>query len=170
MLHGLALLTLMRWEPQRAALQTRSSTGAPLIVRLIMPDVKQPLSGSDPPHARISAEGQSRKMRAAPQSSATPPAVAVANGASIERGHRDIDWQADLQSIGNNMSQERRVRRPGWPVAQAPQPASPVQRETLASEISTTARPDCRNAHAQMGQLAIPMLAVDAVKRSGCRW
>ncbi|WP_102817193.1 hypothetical protein [Burkholderia ubonensis] len=41
---------------------------------------------------------------------------------------------------------------------------------TLARGMSEARRADCRNAYAGMGLLAIPALAIDAVRDAGCKW
>ncbi|KVU03526.1 hypothetical protein WK62_16570 [Burkholderia ubonensis] len=41
---------------------------------------------------------------------------------------------------------------------------------TLARAMSEARRADCRNAYAGMGLLAIPALAIDAVRDAGCKW
>jgi hypothetical protein len=176
LLHGLVLLfllTLVRREPPLAAVsQTQSE---PLVVRLIAlpPDAQAvPGDGSERAHKHALAQEPSRGTRAVRRDRASlPQAPAVTSNTAIEREQQNVDWQADLRSIGENtLSQGAGARRPGWPSARAAEPASETQSDKLGREVSEAARRDCRNAHAHLGLLAIPMLAADAIHPSGCKW
>ncbi|SMG00505.1 hypothetical protein [Burkholderia singularis] len=52
----------------------------------------------------------------------------------------------------------------------APAPRNDTAASRLTHQISEAARADCRRAHAQMGLLAIPALALDALRDTGCKW
>ena len=97
---------------------------------------------------------------------ATPVDDAQAN----YTGKQDLDWQADLGSI----TAHRSIRYGNAPqIAAASSEGSSPRRETAATltrEVSKAARNDCRNAYSHMGLLAIPMLAIDAMNHSGCKW
>lgn len=49
-----------------------------------------------------------------------------------------------------------------------PRPAE--TRSKLARDIEKAGKEDCREAYAGMGLLAVPMLAVDALRTKGCKW
>jgi hypothetical protein len=50
-------------------------------------------------------------------------------------------------------------------------PPPPVERKSkLAEAIDKAQKPDCRDAYAAMGLLAVPALVVSAVGNGGCRW
>ncbi len=52
-----------------------------------------------------------------------------------------------------------------------PTPPDTVKRkQTLAEAIAKAAKPDCRNAYAELGLLAIPPLVASTVGNGGCRW
>jgi hypothetical protein len=46
----------------------------------------------------------------------------------------------------------------------------PPDTDKLGREIEKAAKADCRNAHAGAGLLAVVPLAVDAVRKDGCKW
>lgn len=86
---------------------------------------------------------------------------------------RPIDWQRDL----SNVSEPRRfqytspaARTAAAAGSSAQQPASAPSESPLEKEASRAAKTDCRANYAEMGLLAIPMLARDALSQSGCRW
>lgn len=49
-------------------------------------------------------------------------------------------------------------------------PPPPERKSTLAEKIEKSAKPDCRNAYAAMGPLAVLPLLGDALRDGGCRW
>ena len=50
-------------------------------------------------------------------------------------------------------------------------PHPPERKSKLAEDIEKSAKPDCRNAYANMGLLGVLPLAADAVKANpGCKW
>ena len=49
-------------------------------------------------------------------------------------------------------------------------PPPPEKESKLARDIQKAAQPDCRDAYAAMGLLAIPFLLKDTVTDTGCRW
>ncbi|KWB46163.1 hypothetical protein WL35_12040 [Burkholderia ubonensis] len=87
-----------------------------------------------------------------------------------------VDWRGDLDAIGA----PRTVRRSPAAATISGLGASSgmstgVSRRatthaTLARGMSEARRADCRNAYAGMGLLAIPALAIDAVRDAGCKW
>jgi hypothetical protein len=48
-------------------------------------------------------------------------------------------------------------------------PLAPPESE-FERRTARAAKTDCRGKHAEMGLLAVPMLAYDAMSGSGCRW
>ncbi|KVU22657.1 hypothetical protein WK65_17760 [Burkholderia ubonensis] len=87
-----------------------------------------------------------------------------------------VDWRGDLDAIGV----PRTVGRSPAAATISGLGASSgmgtgVSRRattdaTLARGMSEARRADCRNAYAGMGLLAIPALAIDAVRDAGCKW
>ncbi|OJB50551.1 hypothetical protein BGV60_16045 [Burkholderia ubonensis] len=87
-----------------------------------------------------------------------------------------VDWRGDLDAIGA----PRTVGRSPAAATISGLGASSgmgtgVSRRattdaTLARGMSEARRADCRNAYAGMGLLAIPALAIDAVRDAGCKW
>ena len=49
-------------------------------------------------------------------------------------------------------------------------PPPPERKTPLAEGIEKAAKPDCRQAYAGMGLLAVVPLAADAARNGGCRW
>jgi hypothetical protein len=49
-------------------------------------------------------------------------------------------------------------------------PPAPEPESKLARDIQKAAKPDCRDAYAGLGLLAVPLLLADAVTDKGCRW
>ncbi|MBL0150085.1 MAG: hypothetical protein IPP87_15820 [Ideonella sp.] len=49
-------------------------------------------------------------------------------------------------------------------------PRPPETKSKLTEGIEKAAKPDCRNAYAGLGLLAVLPLAVDAVRDKGCKW
>ncbi|WP_175003994.1 hypothetical protein [Burkholderia lata] len=95
-------------------------------------------------------------------------ALAVGNAGVGKSLGESIDWQNDLLSIDTHRS-----ARYGNTPQHASRESNNHTQETTARlnrEISKATRSDCRNRYFQMGLLAIPMLAVDAMNRSGCQW
>lgn len=46
----------------------------------------------------------------------------------------------------------------------------PELKNKLAEDIEKSGRRDCRNAHNNLGLLAVVPLALDGLKDKGCRW
>ncbi|MEO7762222.1 MAG: hypothetical protein ABIS68_09970 [Casimicrobiaceae bacterium] len=49
-------------------------------------------------------------------------------------------------------------------------PVPPDKKSKLADQLEKAIKPDCRNAYADMGLLAVPALIAGAVADVGCRW
>ena len=49
-------------------------------------------------------------------------------------------------------------------------PRPPELPDKLGSEIQKAAKADCREAYGALGILAVVPLAVDAVRKDGCKW
>ncbi|KWU25368.1 hypothetical protein GJG85_08995 [Burkholderia sp. MS389] len=86
----------------------------------------------------------------------------------------DLDWRRDLDAIG---AQPRTARSPAQAAVGALGASSgdtSAHRRAidarLADGMSGARRADCRNAYAGAGLLALPMLALDAVRDTGCQW
>ncbi|KVN48802.1 hypothetical protein [Burkholderia ubonensis] len=125
----------------------------------------------------------SMTTRVPARSSAAAPRMPKADAVSApESGPADapapgVDWRGDLDAIGA----PRTVGRSPAAATISGLGASSgmgtgVSRRatttdaTLARGMSEARRADCRNAYAGMGLLAIPALAIDAVRDAGCKW
>ncbi|AOJ03538.1 hypothetical protein WS70_08965 [Burkholderia mayonis] len=84
------------------------------------------------------------------------------------------DWRADLDSVGSIRSIGRGSADAAVGATGASSglalPRKATAASTLAREMSKASRADCRNAYSGMGLLAIPALAIDAVRDDGCKW
>ena len=49
-------------------------------------------------------------------------------------------------------------------------PPPPEKEPKLARDIQKAAQPDCRDAYAGLGLLAVPFLLKDTLTDTGCRW
>jgi hypothetical protein len=90
------------------------------------------------------------------------------------RAAPDVDWARDLATIGSagavgRSAAQATVNALGASAASVA-PRRPTVDATLASGMSNARRADCRNAYAGAGLLALPMLALDAVRDTGCKW
>jgi hypothetical protein len=173
--HMLALVALCDWQqpPMRASQAER----APLIARLLQPEGPIPSAPvfegtTNTTMRRVASRKQSHdatSRRRVPQELAH---VTPANEVPAPLAEKpDLDWQADLGSITSHQS----IRYPNvQQIAPTPSAESSLHQgtaaEILAREVSKATRGDCRKAYSHMGLLAIPMLAFDAMNRSGCRW
>ncbi|WP_175881393.1 hypothetical protein [Burkholderia sp. BCC0044] len=118
--------------------------------------------------ARSSADAPStshRQSRTTADADDSPPATAASP---------DLDWRRDLDAIG---AQPRAARSPAQAAVGALGASSggmlPRRRTVdakLADGMSGARRADCRHAYAGAGLLALPMLALDAVRDTGCQW
>ncbi|KVC70259.1 hypothetical protein [Burkholderia ubonensis] len=87
-----------------------------------------------------------------------------------------VDWRGDLDAIGAPRTVGRSPAAATISGLGASSGAGAgVSRRTtadatLARGMSEARRADCRNAYAGMGLLAIPALAIDAVRDAGCKW
>ncbi|KWB60744.1 hypothetical protein [Burkholderia ubonensis] len=124
----------------------------------------------------------SMTTRVPARSSAAAPRMPKADAVSApERSPADaaapgVDWRGELDAIGA----PRTVGRSPAAATISGLGASSgmgtgVSRRatadaTLARGMSEARRADCRNAYAGMGLLAIPALAIDAVRDAGCKW
>ncbi|WP_334041576.1 hypothetical protein [Burkholderia ambifaria] len=85
----------------------------------------------------------------------------------------DLDWRRDLDAIG---SRHAAARSPAQAAVGAlgASSGSAASRDTvdarLADGMSDARRADCRHAYSGAGLLALPMLALDAVRDTGCKW
>lgn len=76
---------------------------------------------------------------------------------------RDFSWRAeDAATTGMPRARGEPVVRLG--------PKAPVEQSEIARGIAKSARPPCKNAHAGMGLLALPLLLADTVTDRGCKW
>jgi hypothetical protein len=82
-------------------------------------------------------------------------------------GAQRIDLEA-----GRQRAREIASERPGYrgvvPLAIPPPPED--KKTKLSEAIEKALKPDCRDAYASMGLLAVPALVASAVGNGGCRW
>ncbi|KVL10210.1 hypothetical protein [Burkholderia ubonensis] len=87
-----------------------------------------------------------------------------------------VDWRGDLDAIGapRTVGRSPAAATISGLGASSGAVAGASRRTTadatLARGMSEARRADCRNAYAGMGLLAIPALAIDAVRDAGCKW
>ncbi|WP_231716601.1 hypothetical protein [Burkholderia ubonensis] len=85
-----------------------------------------------------------------------------------------VDWRRDLDAIGAPRTVGRSPAAVAISGLGAASGAGVSRRATvdatLARGMSEARRADCRNAYSGMGLLAIPALALDAVRDAGCKW
>lgn len=115
---------------------------------------------------------------AMPSTQAAPGAAARSSGApdaGSRLGH-DVATPPSLPASAPRLNLEL-VRPRGGELSRSPStglvpllPRPPEQKSKLASDLEKAARPDCRQAYAGQGLLAVVPLARDAVKGEGCRW
>ncbi|KVT42231.1 hypothetical protein [Burkholderia ubonensis] len=87
-----------------------------------------------------------------------------------------VDWRSELDAIGapRTVGRSPAAATISGLGASSGAVAGASRRTTadatLARGMSEARRADCRNAYAGMGLLAIPALAIDAVRDAGCKW
>lgn len=127
-----------------------------------------PASGAEPvqpglvdtPPAVTPRPGAGARRAPAP-SSVQDRTPAPASGAPAAT--RDFGWRPeDAQAAGMARARGEPVVRLG--------PKAPVEQSEIARGIAKSARPPCKNAHADMGLLALPFLLADTVTDRGCKW
>ncbi|NTZ84756.1 hypothetical protein FCJ61_17545 [Burkholderia metallica] len=120
-----------------------------------------------------------RAARSSPDAPSTPHRQSgmtadARDNAPATAASPDLDWRRDLDAIG---APQRAARSPAQAAVGALGASSggalPRRRTVdakLADGMSGARRADCRNAYAGAGLLALPMLALDAVRDTGCQW
>ncbi len=180
-------------EPPAAIAPSRESAPAPAIERAITPAAPQAAPSEAP------AEAPSRTEREAPrkidtevpraaQPAASREAPAAAPVTRLNYGAPpDVDDIFTPRKSGDppaagapapiDIDAARKARessritygRTGIiPLSLSPPPPEPESK--LGRAIQKAAQPDCRDAYAAMGLLAIPFLLKDTVTDTGCRW
>ncbi|WP_423371012.1 hypothetical protein [Burkholderia sp. LMG 32019] len=86
----------------------------------------------------------------------------------------DLDWRRDLDAIGSRPAAARSPAQAAVGALGASSGGMAARRDTvdarLADGVSEARRTDCRQAYSRAGLLALPMLALDAVRDTGCKW
>ncbi|RQZ98667.1 hypothetical protein DF054_27025 [Burkholderia cepacia] len=86
----------------------------------------------------------------------------------------DLDWRRDLDAIGSRHAAARSPAQAAVGALGASSGGVAARRDTvdarLADGVSNARRTDCRHAYSHAGLLALPMLALDAVRDTGCKW
>ncbi|KVO82908.1 hypothetical protein WJ92_36015 [Burkholderia ubonensis] len=131
--------------------------------------------------ASMATRVPARSSAAAPR---MPKAEAVARADAVsapESSPADapapgVDWRGELDAIGapRTVGRSPAAATISGLGASSGAVAGASRRTTadatLARGMSEARRADCRNAYAGMGLLAIPALAIDAVRDAGCKW
>ncbi|WP_423378983.1 hypothetical protein [Burkholderia sp. LMG 32019] len=85
-----------------------------------------------------------------------------------------LDWRRDLDAIGSRPAAARSPAQAAVGALGASSGGMAARRDTvdarLADGMSEARRTDCRQAYSRAGLLALPMLALDAVRDTGCKW
>jgi len=176
--HVLAWLALKDSRTPESVLD--NSASIPLTVRLIpfrrleMSALSAPVMRPDKKVAtQRYSDRQQNLARPKPQQESAaahsmPPAVV---SPAPQATDRSVDWQDDLNSVISSPSTRYERARPtfGASSAVAASPTNQVD-AVLDHEMSKAARADCRNAHADMGLFALPALAIDTMRGTGCKW
>lgn len=109
-----------------------------------------------------------QQAAAAPASQLEAPPVTAPAGAPRSAS----DWLGAIDGVGADRS--FRYRSNAERAAAQAGAARPIEQRTADDELTRrtaqAAKTDCRTAHANMGLLALPMLAYDALDGSTCRW
>ncbi|MCA8023378.1 hypothetical protein [Burkholderia metallica] len=86
----------------------------------------------------------------------------------------DFDWRRDLDAIGSRHAAARSPAQAAVGALGASSGGAAARRDTvdarLADGMTHARRADCRRAYSGAGLLALPMLALDAVRDTGCKW
>ncbi|WP_460537369.1 hypothetical protein [Chitinimonas naiadis] len=151
---------------------------ARLQVRLLPLQTEKGAQHLEPP----ASSTQAAEARPARRVSARPRAL-IATGEARPADIVSRSTELPLESpAGPNLNVEalreqlrgdlrRQAPALGMAARQAAPPSAVRPRDAaLAAAIEKTARPDCRNAYAEAGLLAVVPLLKDAVTGSGCKW
>ncbi|WP_447920955.1 hypothetical protein [Achromobacter aegrifaciens] len=118
---------------------------------------------ADMPAAPATAPRQRAGARKVATPSTTQPDRTPAQASGVPDSARDFGWRAE-DAAAAGMPRAR-----GEPVVRLA-PKAPVEQSEIARGIAKSARPPCKNAHAGMGLLALPLLLADTVTDRGCKW
>lgn len=169
--------------PRPSAIAERTSNPQPIAIELVTASAArlQPPSASTKPADRQRSRPDTRAVqvqRAAPQPPPKQPAAAPvpqpeASPMAAQEGAagRPPNWQSAVNDAGEarfryGSNAERAAAQAG-----SARPAEQrVAEDELKRRTASAAKTDCRAAHADMGLLALPMLAYDALGDSKCRW
>lgn len=159
--------------PPRAAPPPASSTSAvappsPLSSEPVKPSSTVLPKSSTPSPSEPAKSSAPRRAPPARTPAAHAPAVArpppaATGAASPAAPPRDFRWR-DEDAAAQGLPRARGEAK----VDLAPK--APVEPSALAKGIAQSARPRCRDAHADMGLLALPFLLADTVRDDGCKW
>ncbi len=126
--------------------------------------VTQPLSKPQP--APVRQRPATSQTKSPPPSRAPSASAKSADGpapAPVQESAGDFRWRGE-DAIAQGMQRAR-----GEPQVNLA-PKARAEPSALAKGIAQSARPPCRDAHAHLGLLALPMLLADTVRDSGCKW
>ncbi len=114
--------------------------------------------GESPPRLRFGAPD--------PADEIFKPRSDVAPAAAEPGGAPRLDLDATRQRAREIASEGAGYRG----IVPAIPPPPPDRKSKLAEAIEKAQKPDCRDAYAGMGLLAVPALVASAVGNGGCRW
>ncbi|KAA0084040.1 hypothetical protein [Trinickia soli] len=180
-LHALAWW-LLNTPKQETDIRHTQPGRQPLVVSLIAP--LRPIMAPKATNARAAENRRPLQRPAQPVRTAPPRPARLPPSATDhfdEPPHSatsaavapTVNWQSARGEIGTARSYrygsnaERATAAMG--AGSASLPPAPTQSE-FERQTAKAAKADCREAHANMGLLALPMLAYDALDDSGCRW
>lgn len=162
------------------AADKRIKNRKPLIAVLISPVPRHPATRAAAPRPAANTEQAPLRPPTAPPRAtiarATPPPSQPDKPSVLPNA--TADWNRPPKprpSLLDDGAEERSFRYGGnadraiAAAGSSRSPPAPEQSE-FEKHAARAARADCRQAHAQMGLLALPMLARDAATGAGCHW
>lgn len=173
---------LLLGAPRLDAMAKRARSPQPIAIELLPAPSASLRAHSAPPNPtdrqRPGIGTQLAQARKTPrhltpkQPAPAPDAAASPMTAPPGAPHRQLDWQSAIDSVSADRA--FRYRSNAERAAVQTGTARPAEQRTAEDELkrrtASAAKLDCRTAHADMGLLALPMLAYDALDGSKCRW
>jgi hypothetical protein len=172
LLHTVAMFVVLRAPHGPSSAIALEAEQPVLSARLIAPRAAAPVEreAAAPPPAQpaLRREKPGQRLIARPGDGEHPAPIAGSVAAERAAHESGIDWAADLESIGRHryaIGGAQGATRGNAPVVRRER-----SQEQFARGVAQAARPDCRQAYADMGLLALPALAVAGATPGGCNW
>jgi hypothetical protein len=124
---------------------------------------QEPASRQAPPKRLPAAPAIPSRQQATPASPNASSSTAKPSSAPAAVSPHDFRWRGE-DAAAQGAPRARGQAR----VDLAPKPRA--EPSALAKGIAQSARPPCRDAHAHLGLLALPLLLADSVRDDGCKW